>query len=111
MTEELKGIFPLDVTKCPNCGSERTLAKEVLKEEKAKKKVNPASNAFLFQHSSLITDNTKPVLSVPIILSFFDVCAEKECGTVYCVHAELKMAVPGLGQKQPPPQFDPARKN
>ena len=62
-----------------------------------KGKMPPNSKAFIYQHQSMIA---KPAgwLSAPIILTFFDVCSD--CGTVYCVHAEERVVVPG--SKLPP---------
>ncbi len=90
---EEKPMFPINIDKCPNCGSTRRIANEVLEIEKEKGKIGPKVVSFLFQHQSLITDPAKTVLSAPIIMSFFDVCVD--CGTVYCIHAEVKTAMPG----------------
>ena len=99
--EEIK--FPLHFTVCPNCGSTRFVANEVLKKEKEKGKISPnIQNAFLFSHNSAILDATRTVLSAPVIVTFFDSCAD--CGTVVAVHTELKTGVPGV-QQAPPTQY------
>ena len=100
MEEEIK--FPLHFTECPACRSTRLVANEVLEVEKEKGKAGPAVIAFILQCQSAIADPTKTVLSMPVILSFFDICAD--CGTVFCVHAELRTGVPGVKQA-PPTQF------
>ena len=42
MEQKDEGLkFPLIFNQCPNCGSERGLANEVLREEKAKGKIRP----------------------------------------------------------------------
>ena len=106
MPEEVK--FPITHQECPNCGSTRLIANEVLKREIKKGRMKVGANAFLVQYSSAITDPTLSALSFPVIISFFDACWD--CGTMVCVHAMLQTAVPGM--KQPPPQFDVnARKN
>ncbi len=91
MENELR--FPLNFTQCPTCGSTRRLANEVLEGEKEKGRVGPAANAFLFMHQSAIMDARKTVLSAPVILSFHDACVD--CGTVYCIHTEVKVGTPG----------------
>ena len=89
MTEEQKQIvYPLNFTECPNCGSARTIAKDVLEQEKAKGKIGEHSTAFLFRHQSIITEPLRNALTAPSILSYFDACAD--CGTVICAHTEVK---------------------
>ncbi len=89
-------------TQCPNCGSEFTISGEVLDAQIMKRKMPDNSHSFLFTFQSLIADNTKTFLSAPMILSFYDACAE--CGTIYLVHSEVKTAVTGAKQI-PPTQF------
>ncbi len=96
MTEELK--FPLKFTKCPICGSTRRLAEELVKQEKEKGKIGLDANAFLFQQQTLIMDPRKVILSFPVCITFYDACLD--CGTTYCVHAELMQGAPQM--KQPP---------
>jgi len=91
----------LNFTKCPNCGSERRIAYEVLLEQIEKGKMKKESNAFLFTHQSIIAGPVGTWLSAPVVISFYDVCAD--CGTVYCIHVEVKTAV--QGGKTPPPSF------
>ena len=100
MVDEIK--FPLKFEECPNCGSTRRVANEVLEKEKLKNNVGLGVNAFLFQHQSMIADARKPFLSAPIILTFYDACVD--CGTVYCVHMDVKVGMPSMG-KQSPMQF------
>lgn len=96
MLEEQKELkFPKDFTECPNCKSTKLIAAEVLRMEREKGKISPhITNAFLFQHQSAVLDPSRTVLSAPIILTFFDACAK--CGTVICVHADVKTGVPGV---------------
>jgi len=98
MPEE-KVNFPLDFTKCPVCGGERRTALEALKSEQAQGRCKGAQNAFLFQHQSLIANPNMQFLSALVVITYYDACAD--CGSVYCVHAETKLAVQGVGQKPP----------
>jgi len=82
----------LNFTQCPNCGGERFQAAEVLKGQIEKGAMPKNSHAFLFQHQSLITQNQN-FLSAPMVLSFYDVCMD--CGTVVCIHSEVRTAVAG----------------
>jgi len=90
--EEVK--FPIDFDSCPNCGSTRKLAEEVMRKEKDKGKVGEEAKPFAFFGQSLMADPRRPFISAPILLTFYDVCAD--CGTVYCVHAELGTATPQM---------------
>ena len=99
MIEEIK--FPLKFKECPTCGSTRRVANEVLEKEKEKGKFKPEITSFLFPHQSVIA--TSPhFLSAPMIVTFYDACAD--CGTVYCIHAEVRTVTPGV-KPSPPPQF------
>jgi len=91
----------LSFIQCPTCGGTRRLAGEVLKLEQEKGKIPKESNVFLFAHQSVIESviaRSLNWLSAPIIFSYFDVCVE--CGTVYCIHAEIQKAVQG-GKNMP----------
>lgn len=87
----------LDFAQCPNCESTKHVANEVLQEQIEKGRMPKDSKAFLFQHQSIIAKSMQ-WLSAPIILSFYDVCAD--CGTVYCIHAEVQTAIQG-GKNMP----------
>lgn len=92
--------LPIEFKECPNCGSDKRIANEILENEKAKGKTGKDANAYLFMHQSLIADPAKTILSAPLITAFFDACMV--CGTVYCVHMDVKTAMPGMGKKMPP---------
>ena len=96
--EELK--FPVDFTSCPNCGSTRRIAEEVMNREKEKGKIGQEAKTFAFMQQSLIADPRKPFIAAPILLTMYDICAD--CGTVYCVHAELGTATPKMKPQQGP---------
>ena len=91
--------FPLDFPKCPVCGGERRVAMEALKSEHEQGRCKGAQNAYLFQHQSLIANPNMQFLSALMVITFYDACLD--CGTVYCLHAETRTAVQGMGQKPP----------
>lgn len=95
MTQE-KPEFPKEFNQCPNCGSTRRIANEVLQTEKDKEKIREQVKAFMFQTQCLIVDQTKAWLSAPMILAWYDVCVD--CGTFYCIHANVKTAMPQMGK-------------
>lgn len=97
--EDIK--FPLTFDKCPNCGSTRRVANEVLQKQKDEGKIAPGVNAFIARHQSLIVDPRRTWLSAPIITTFYDTCVD--CGTLYCTHANLATAMPQVGKKGMPP--------
>lgn len=96
MVEELK--FPLSWTKCPACGSEARVGEIMLKNEQEKGRVGLDAKPHLFHEQTLFADPRKPILSIPVVYSFYDVCAD--CGMVYCIHMEKAEARPQMG---PPP--------
>lgn len=87
-------IFPIAHTICPVCGSFKQIANEVLKGEIEKGKAGWDSHAYLFNYQSGIVDQRKPILSMPVIFTFYDACVD--CGTVYCIRAELNQAMPQM---------------
>jgi len=91
----------LDFTTCPNCGSERRIAGEVLKKQIEKKLMPENSNAFLYTHQSIIAGRVGTWLSAPVVISFYDMCMD--CGTVWCIHAEVQTVVQGA--KASPTKF------
>lgn len=82
----------LNFTECPNCRSTERLAGKVLQKEIEVGKMNRNSNAYLYKHESVIAKDMN-WLSAPMIISFYDMCTE--CGTVYCIHAEVRLAIQG----------------
>jgi len=92
----------LNFTTCPICGSERLQANEVLQKEIEKGRMPKNSKAFLFTHQSIIAAGQN-WLSAPMVMSFYDVCMD--CGTVVCIHAEVRTAVAGGKMPQAGTQF------
>ena len=82
----------LDIKQCPNCGSTRRLADEVLQQQIKEKKMPKESAAFIMPYKSVVAMGDR-WLSAPCIFSFYDVCVE--CGTLYCTHAEVQTVVQG----------------
>ena len=80
-----------DFTQCPNCQSTKRVAGEVLLRQIEAGKMPKTSIAYLFTHQSVIAAGTW--LSAPMIISYYDVC--EDCGTVYCIHVEERVAVAG----------------
>jgi len=91
--EEKPKAFGIDFTKCPNCASKKKLANEVLLKQIEKGNMPKNSRAFLYTHQSIIAGQPGTWLSAPVVISFYDVCVD--CGTVYCIHAEIQTAVQG----------------
>ena len=88
--------FPtLDFKKCPNpeCGSVRRIAHEVAKKLIEEGKLPKGTNAYLYNHQSILAKNMN-WLSATMILSYYDACMD--CGTVYCIHSEVRIVVQGM---------------
>ena len=96
--EEKKPDFPKEFSQCPSCGSTDRVANHVLQQLKDAKKAGPNMIAFIYKTQSLIMDQTKNQLSAPLVKAFYDICVE--CGTYYCIHVEVKVAIPQLGKEQ-----------
>ena len=92
--EQKQVKFPLKFNQCPNCGSEERVTKVVLDNEHTKGKAMKATDSHLIQCQSLITNPNMPFLSAPMVVAYLDACAD--CGTIYCVRAEVITAVPGV---------------
>ena len=88
MPDEIK--FPLNFNSCPNCGSTRRLADIVLNQEKEKGKVGKEAKASIQVFHAVIADPRMVTFEAPAIMAFMDICAD--CGTMYCVHAQLGKA-------------------
>ena len=82
--------FPLTFDKCPSCGSTDRIANIIGEQEKAKGKIRKIATCVAFMQTMIITDPVIAVISAPSLTIGYDVCAE--CGTVYCVFAEVAQA-------------------
>ena len=96
--------FPMEFKKCPVCGSEERVAQKAFDEEVAagRAKAQPAA-IFIFQRivadaQGLVGRITPP----PTLAAYIDVCANPDCGCVYCFRVEKGKAVM---QQQMPPGF------
>jgi len=94
MEEELK--FPLEFNECPNCGSTRRVAGIIAEQEREKGKIGKDAQMALHQFTSIIADPRMVTLQAPAIIAYVDICAD--CGTLYCIHAQLGTAAPGSSQ-------------
>lgn len=100
-----KSKFPIDFSACPICGSTRTMAGTIVEQEKERGKMGEDIHAFVFQHKSFFMDSRRTTLSVPILSTFYDVCLD--CGTPYCIHAELATGAPQAMPRGGPKGFIP----
>ena len=99
--EELK--FPILFTRCPACGCEDTVARQIKKEEVAKGKISPDANVAISQTVTPMLDQKKlsQVLSVTTLVSYYDICLK--CGCYYCFRIDKGQGMVQLGGPQPPP--------
>ena len=102
MPEEEKELkFPLTWSKCPNCGSTRRIAGEIIEQERKKGRIGEGVTAVSFVAPPImIADPRKIILASPMLMTFYDVCAD--CGTLYCVRAEMKTVTPKIKPANPP---------
>lgn len=93
--------FPLVFPKCPVCGCEETVAERVKDEEIAKGKIKTQIHAAMSRSMTPVADQRAIItlLSVPMLVSFYDVCAR--CGSVRAVRIEKGEAL--IGPDKPPP--------
>ena len=98
MIEELK--FPLKFDSCPNCGSTKRIAGSVAEQEKEKGRIGKDAQGFIQKLSAIITDPRIAALQAPIVIAFMDICSD--CGTYYCVLAQLGTATPGPPSRKGP---------
>ena len=108
MTEIAERKYPhgKDFKECPVCKSTERIAEAELNHLKQMGKARPETLAYLFNHQSMIRDSTKLTITVPVVITYYDVCVE--CGTVYCIHFEINMAMPQIGSPPPGSMINPA---
>lgn len=89
--------FPLVFDKCPACGWKETVARKVKDEEVEKGRIKTDITAAMAQSMTPIVDQRTilALLSVPILVGFYDVCLA--CGCYYCVRVEKASGVVGPG--------------
>jgi len=103
MTDEIK--FPLEFKACPNCGSERRLAGELIEQEKEKGKAGPDTVGALNVFSAIIADPRRAILQAPGVTAYTDMCLD--CGTIYCVRVDGGKVTPQMKPVKFNPQFPP----
>ena len=86
--------YPLNFGACPNCGSDRLMANEMIRELKCEGKARLDIKACLFRYTSIIGDSTMKTVSTPVIVTSYDACVD--CGTVFVVSARRGIATSGL---------------
>ena len=113
-----KSRFPMEFTKCPNCGSEETVTKVAGDEEAEKGRLKKDTTVAALQMQNPLMDPKKTPLLIGgktgILLIQADYCAE--CGTLYCKNAQLVEGMLGQGPPPghpggmgyPPPPFSPS---
>ena len=99
--------FPIEFPKCPNCGCEDTVCRQVCADESSiskdtlvvmDKKITPIQNFM-----TISTPTTK------ILLRLYDTCLK--CGLDYCVRIEKTTMPTDVLMKAMGIQFLPVRKN
>jgi len=97
--------FPLVFDQCPNCGSERRIVEILLEKEREQGRINKDAKATVMIQNTAIVDPTRAgmALTIPVLLTFYDICAD--CGTLYCVLAQLQKAMPQMAPGKQPPGF------
>jgi hypothetical protein len=93
MPNEIKVLH--EAKKCPSCGSPGTVSQLGCAEAKAKGVIKPDDFTFLENTSTPVTLPQLAVVSVNVIIVFYDVCAV--CGTRYSTRSQL-MSVPVSAQ-------------
>ena len=93
MEEELK--FPIEFKECPNCGSTRRIAQTIIDEQIEKGLAGKDTIGISSVTNSVLWDQRKMLLSVPVLTCLEDVCLD--CGTKYCIKA-----MKGQGRAQMP---------
>ena len=94
--------FPLDFPQCPNCGSKRRVADEVMKELKAAGRAKQEDSSAIVIWQTIVANPHFALFSVPVIISLIDICAD--CGTVRCFHVEKGQRTPKMPQNAISPQ-------
>jgi len=78
--------FPMEFKKCPVCGSEERVAQKVFNEEVAAGRAK-AQLAGMFRFQTVVVDAQGLVSRItppPALIAHVDVCANPDCGCVYC---------------------------
>ena len=91
-----KSEWPKQYDVCPNCGSKNRLAQSIADAQIRKGSARKDLKAWIVAHQSMIADMGRPQLSVPVLTTHYDVCAD--CGTFFCVGASIAYGVPQMGK-------------
>ncbi len=85
MEEEIK--FPIEFTKCPNCGCPDTTCRLAYKQEVVDKEKGPDVFVSSVRLAIPLGDPRSAMLTLPELLEHHDTCAR--CGLPYCTKAEI----------------------
>ena len=111
MAEEIvEMVFPLVWEKCPLCGCKETVANKLKEEEVAKGNILDKSiHAAIAQSVTPIMDMREifAVRTVPVLVTFYDICLNPECGVYYPVRVEKMMQKIDSSQGPPPGPLPP----
>jgi hypothetical protein len=98
--------LPVTHDKCPVCGSEKGLIKQAMEELRQEGKLNKTSFPLGCVIPSPLLDPTHPPpiltnsVKVPVINLYYEVCAEPECGALYCTRFDVtEQAIPDQFQR------------
>ncbi len=110
-TPEEKMVMPVIFNQCPVCGSTKRLAEDYIRQLKDEgvipKDFGGPQCKGLVTTAPLIDQLHPPailgpMITVPVLQVFWDVCGEPECGALYCTRFDC-VAAPAQVQQQPPP--------
>ena len=104
----------LNITNCPNCGSEHKLAGDMAQKEKDEGRMAPGVDNSIMILSKVVADDkwlkTMPFgSSVPSFTVLLDICTD--CGTVYAYKVITSRSVKSPPPQQNPPQSGDIRRN
>ena len=77
--------FPIVITKCPVCGSEEQVAQGAYDDlvEKGKAKATEGKFPVIGAFTQFLVNPTIALLTVPVLISYLEVCGNPECGALY----------------------------
>lgn len=88
--DDTRGVFPVLHDKCPVCGSKERLGQQVVDELKKDKTLPEAFGYAGITLQAALLDPAHPptilasTFTIKVMLLSLDVCANPDCGAVYC---------------------------
>jgi len=95
--------FPIEFDKCPNCGGDKKVAQSVIDGLIEDGLAGEGLKGFAIVSPTVQGDPKRRQLLLTVLTCFIDVCAD--CGTLYCVRADLRKMSPEQGGQKPPQIF------